>query len=115
MEEILQQRSKNPYGLSDREVKVATFISNGYSRDKIAKMIPCSRTSVTTDMRNLMQLMECSDFHEIGPRWVREIELEVLRRQMHDVLVAIDSAEGLRSLRSHPFIDRLRRSLAANG
>lgn len=108
IQEVLEQRSRNPYGLSDREMKIVKYLANGYSLNRIASLLGCANPTVKRAMPEILSLMECSEWHEIGPRWVREQELEPLRKTLGNTLSAIDASDNLGKLRTHPFVRRAR-------
>jgi DNA-binding CsgD family transcriptional regulator len=106
--EVLEQRDRNPYGLSDEEVIVVMMLSNGYDFDQIASRLGVQRPAIYDRLRIIMRRMECSSKYEIAPRWVREQENEELRKHLTDVLIALDAVDSLSKLRQHVFVKRAR-------
>jgi DNA-binding CsgD family transcriptional regulator len=113
IEEVLSQRARNPYGLSDREVTAVKMYANGYDTSKVASLMKVSGSTIANIMQNAMSLMECDTRHQVGPRWIREQELEPMRERLNSAVNLIEALGG-KKMREHPTTDSLRRA-AKNG
>lgn len=101
---LLVQRQINPFGMSDREVQLVTYLSNGYSIETAAHYLRISRSAANNTLVNARKLMGCASSFELGPRWTREVELERMRVKLSNVLIAIDAVDAMGKLRQHKFV-----------